>query len=57
LHCDVIAVGGEQDADGEAVAVFRAPQEVVDDVDVEVQLPDVFWLCCNRFQFEDDESA
>jgi hypothetical protein len=54
LHCDVIAVGGEQDADGGTVAMLRAPQEVVDDVDVEVQLSDVFWLCRNGFQFKDN---
>ena len=49
LHCDVIAVGGEQDADGGAVAVFRAPQEVVDDVDVEVQFTDVFGCAATAF--------
>jgi hypothetical protein len=54
LDCDVIAVGGEQDADGGTVAMLRAPQEVVDDVDVEVQLSDVFWLCRNGFQFKDN---
>jgi len=52
LDCDVIAVGGEQDADGGTVAMLRAPQEVVDDVDVEVQLSDVFWLRRNGFQFK-----
>jgi hypothetical protein len=46
---DVIAVGGEQDADGGAVAVFWPPQEVVDDIDVEVQLPYVSGCAATAF--------
>ena len=33
------------------------PQPVIDDVDVEVQLTDVFRFCRNGFQLEDDETA
>lgn len=54
---DVVAVRGEEDSDGGAVAVLGFAEQVIDGVDVEVELADVFGLGVADFQLEDDEAA
>jgi len=57
LHDDVVAVGGEQDADGGLVAVLGSAEQVVHDGDVEAELAEVFGFCPADFELEDDVPA
>ncbi|MDV6271517.1 hypothetical protein R3Q16_33480 [Rhodococcus globerulus] len=54
---DVVSGGHEQDADGCALTVVGFAELVVDNVDVDVQLADVFGFGLPDFEFEDHESA